>query len=111
MKVVFGAPYYSQWLDVKNPDWQRRACGIAALKMAMDFLENVRSSSLRHPTSKLDLDDLIKKGVALGAYKPDIGWVHDGLVLLAKEFGFKNSFRKEWSKSADGINFIIDIIS
>ena len=97
-KNLPNVPYYSQWLDVKDPDWQRRSCGICALKMAMEFLKNTSNTSLRRPTSKLpDLDDLIKKGLQINnAYDPRFGWVHDGLVALAKSLGFESSFRKEW---------------
>lgn len=104
-------PYYSQWLDVADPDWQRRSCGIVALKMAMLALHSPRRS--RDEEGDMGLDELIKRGIELGAYKPNIGWVHEGLVFLAKKYGFTDSFRKEWAadKSADGINFIVDNIS
>lgn len=110
-KILLDVPYYSQWLDVKDADWRRRSCGIAALKMAMLALRSPRRS--RDEEGDVSLDDLIKKGLALpNAYDPRFGWVHDGLVALAKECGFQNSFRKEWpAKSAEGINYIVDIIS
>lgn len=42
------------------------------------------------------LSELINEGVSIGARDPLHGWVHDGLVVLAKRHGFKKSFRKEW---------------
>ena len=104
MKVVFGVPYYSQWLDVKGPDWQRRACGIVALKMTMEFSDK--------DTNIPDIDELIKQGLALAnAYDPKFGWVHDGLVALAKSFGFGSSFRKEWQIDGSPISFSAGIAS
>ncbi len=89
-KILLNVPYYSQWLDVKDPDWQPRACGVAALKMAMLALRSFSEEG------DMSLDDLIKRGVASGAYKPNVGWIHDGLVRLAQGFGFQKSFRQEW---------------
>ncbi|OGF61563.1 hypothetical protein A2662_01770 [Candidatus Giovannonibacteria bacterium RIFCSPHIGHO2_01_FULL_45_33] len=114
-KNLLDAPYYSQWLDVKDADWQYRSCGIAALKMAMEFLDkDAANSSLRRPTSKwINLDDLIREGLVLGAYKQNVGWVHDGLVALAAEHGFKNSFRKEWAieRSPTSLNEGIEFVT
>ncbi|MDO8555125.1 MAG: C39 family peptidase [bacterium] len=106
-KILLDVPYYSQWLDVKDPDWQYRSCGVAALKMAMLALPSFSEEG------DMGLDDLIKEGLASGAYKLNVGWIHEGLVNMAKKYEFSGSFRKEWAadKSADGINFIIDIIS
>lgn len=78
-------PYYSQQLDVLDPEWKWRSCGICALKMAMEFLG-----------SKTNLDELVKEGLAVGAYLNGIGWIHQGLVDIAKRHGFLNSFKKEW---------------
>lgn len=106
-KIFLDVPYYSQWLDVKDPDWRRRSCGIAALKMAMLAL---RSFSVGW---EMSLDDLIKKGLALpNAYDPRFGWVHDGLVALAKECGFESSFRREWSeaKKEEALELALELI-
>ena len=88
-------PYYSQRLNVKDPYWRPRSCGIAALKMAMDFLNKSPKTKFRRRTSKLD--DLIKEGVSYGGYSKEHGWYHDGLLKIAKNHGFRKSFRKEWS--------------
>lgn len=87
MQKILPVPFYSQHIDVKDPDWQERACGIVALKMAIDFL------GAQTPP----LDELIKIGVSLGAYGPS-GWIHAGLVSLADQFGIKmkrEEFRPE----------------
>ncbi len=72
-------PFYSQYLDIKNPNWRGKACGIASLAMLLGG-------------KVFNLDDLYQKGLDEGAYLPGVGWRHAGLVSLAKDFGFKNSY-------------------
>lgn len=84
--MKLGVPYYSQRMDVLDENWKHRSCGICALAMAMEFLAE----------EKFDLDELIKEGLEINAYLKNVGWVHQGLVDLAKKHGFKNSFRREW---------------
>ena len=103
--MKLGAPYYSQRLDILDPECKWRSCGICALAMAMD--------SLRRPTSKLgNLDDLIKEGLASGAYLNGVGWIHQGLVELAKKHGFENSFRKEWAedKKNEAVKYLAEFL-
>lgn len=71
---------HSQLRDVSDPEWHRRSCGIAALKMVMEFL----SPNASFPS----LDALIAEGVQKGAYLENKGWSHDGLVALARKYGF-----------------------
>ncbi|KKT92099.1 MAG: hypothetical protein UW93_C0001G0098 [Parcubacteria group bacterium GW2011_GWC1_45_13] len=98
--IKLNVPYYSQRLDVLDPEWKSRSCGTCAFKMAMEFLG----------PEKINLDDLTKEGLAFGAYLNGVGWIHQGLIDLAKKHGFKNSFRKEWleDKKQDGIGFITE---
>ncbi len=63
--------------------------------MAMDFLGKEKRGYKKQPLLKL-----IQQGVVLNAYDGRWGWIHDGLVRLAKENGFKKSFRKEWPHEA-----------
>ena len=35
--MKLAVPYYSQIKDTENPDWKDKSCGIAALKMVLDF--------------------------------------------------------------------------
>lgn len=104
MKI--SVPYYSQYLNVINPEWQLRACGIVCLKMLLEA---------RGVTTPL-LDEMIKDGVALGAYSEN-GWLHDGLIALGikyggslhrKEFRKKNEDKEVVEKlSKEGINAIL----
>ena len=89
-------PYYSQYLDVINLDWQPRACGIVCLKMLLE------SRGIQTPS----LDKMIEQGNAIGAYG-ESGWKHAGLIALAYQYGIRLS-RAEWrhsdTKTADGLN-------
>ncbi len=81
-------PYCSQYLDVDDEYWQNRACGMACVKMVLDYYKKGGES----------LMDLIKEGVAKNGYC-ECGWIHDVLVGMMKERGLE-VFRKEY-KSAD----------
>ena len=87
-KILLDVPYYSQHLDVKDVYWQWRACGMACLKMAMDYYKKGAES----------LANLIKEGADAGGYC-EAGWIHESLLSLARERGLKAS-RKEY-KSQD----------
>ena len=82
-------PFYTQQMTAENwemeqfPDfatadhWTFRSCGIASLRMVLDgFGRNAE----RH-------GPMIEKGVAAGAYKDGIGWIHWGLAHMAEEYG------------------------
>jgi hypothetical protein len=105
--MKLNVPYYSQKIDVKDSEWKNRACGIVCLKMVLDFTK---------PESKetLDIAELIKIGVEMGAYGPS-GWIHQGLVDIAaksnlsiyrKEFKSDN-FGEEQDMIDDGVKKII----
>lgn len=110
-KIILDVPYYSQRLDVKDSFWQPRSCGIVALAMAMDYVRArkiIRASYIyknrfgsndtaaNQKRARDILKKLINEGVAMGVRDPKYGWIHDGLVMLAKRHGFKKSFRKEF---------------
>lgn len=87
-------PYYSQYLDVENKEWQQRACGVVCLKMLLE------SKGVKTPS----IDEIIKDGVVLGAYSEN-GWLHDGLITLGEKYGAK-LYRKEFrKKNADTDTF------
>jgi len=80
-------PYYSQYRDVTDPEWQQRACGVVCLKMILD------ARGIETPS----LDEMIQDGVALGAYSEN-GWLHDGLLALGAKYGgelYRKEFRKK----------------
>ncbi|MBI5817184.1 MAG: C39 family peptidase [Candidatus Yonathbacteria bacterium] len=93
MKKILAVPYYSQKIDVSDPHWKERACGILCLKMVLDFLGK------KTPTS----DEFIQTGVIASAYG-EWGWTHTGLVSLAQSFGIvmkRKEFRSQDSVEAE----------
>ncbi len=89
--MAFEIPLYSQFLDVSLKDWRDRSCGIVALKMLMEFL------GAETPNA----DTLIKEGIEAGAYIPNVGWKHQGLVDLAVQHGLRGE-RFDWSGRTPG---------
>ena len=69
--------------------WEKSSCGILCLKMAIDEFLLAQAK----PFSPL-IAEYIKKGVGIGAYKDSVGWSHNGLARLAKEFGFSADNRE-----------------
>lgn len=77
-------PYVSQHLDVSDAHWQKRACGMACVKMTLDFFEK----------NAPPLDELIWQGVRIDGYGPS-GWVHSALVSVFDMHGI-SAVRKEF---------------
>lgn len=94
-KIILDVPYCSQYLDVGDEYWKNRACGMACVKMVLDFYKE--NAAVKHRVFD-SLDELIKQGVAKNGYC-EHGWVHNVLVEIMKERGLE-VFRKEY-KSAD----------
>ncbi len=76
----------SQYLDISEPRWQNRACGIVALKIALDTLD--------YQTP--DLKTMIQTGVEQNAYLPGIGWKHAELAKLSEHYG-ANGTNYDWA--------------
>jgi len=82
-------PFHSQRSEDVPEDRRNTACGIVALKMAMEF-------SLKHqgrvaPT----MEALIGEGMAINGYQKGIGWIHGQLVLIAHNHGVL-AYREEY---------------
>jgi hypothetical protein len=76
-------PFVSQQV-YRDAQWRRFGCGIASLKMVFDFWHS------RDPRNLTDsADDLYASGLAAGAFDPEIGWWHAGLVGLAAARGYE----------------------
>lgn len=84
-------PFYTQRMTAENWEmeqfpsfeaadhWTFRSCGIASLRMVLDgFGKNAE----RHWP-------MIEKGLAAGAYKDGVGWIHWGLAHMAEEYGIQ----------------------
>lgn len=93
MRKILAVPYFSQRIDVSDPHWQERACGILCLKMVLDFLG----------AKTLSPNEFIQQGVAAGAYG-EWGWTHAGLVSIASSYGVamnRKEFRSQDSREAE----------
>src|ERR1043166_6349013 len=85
-QMQYDVPFSSQYTDLGHHEWRARGCGIASLKMAMDFYRPGPS-----------LDELLTVGREIGAYREGIGWSHRGLVELARRYGFEG-FNADWAE-------------
>jgi len=70
-------PFYSQFADITEPQWQKVGCGIASVAMLIDF----------YADNKTTVDDLLEQGIKAGYFLSDAGWTHQGLINLTKQFG------------------------
>ncbi|MEK7640801.1 MAG: C39 family peptidase [Patescibacteria group bacterium] len=70
-------PFYSQFQDIPQVEWQSSACGIASMAMVMEF----------YKPKSVSVSNLLLQALDLGAYKPGIGWKHKELSALAGLYG------------------------
>lgn len=77
--VLPDVPFYSQFSDISSVKWQKLACGIADLAMIIDFYK---------PGTAVP-DTLLWEGIRAGAFIDGKGWSHQGLINLAKSYGFE----------------------
>lgn len=94
-------PFYSQKWDLSQWQklgfenfedakyWEKSSCGILCLKMAIDGFLLTQAKPLSP-----SIAEYIKKGLEIDAYKDSVGWSHNGLARLAKEFGFSADNRE-----------------
>jgi len=71
-------PYYSQFLDVNDPYWMPRACGMCCLKMVLDFFGEKTPPLL----------EMCRTGEKEGGYSKH-GWFHDYLLKVARGYGLE----------------------
>ncbi len=95
--VKLEVPYYSQFIDIQDSFWMLRACGGVSLKMIAEFLG----------ADVPDIVTLCEEAKERGGYDMQNGWVHDYLVMKAKELGLE-AYRKEGLTSTEEIVFHLD---
>ncbi len=78
MQKILEIPHWGQFIDVSDPIWQGRSCGIVSLAMILDYY-NI----------PFDIKKLINKGLEIGGYLEGVGWKHQGIVDLAKLYGLQ----------------------
>jgi hypothetical protein len=94
IEIPFSIPFYTQrvteeswetdgFLDLEEGlSWEMRGCGIASLRMVVDgFLQQEGKPSCEKQGA------MIHKGLQQEAYKPGVGWIHQGLAKMAEEYG------------------------
>jgi len=89
--AVFDVPFFSQFTDISAPEWKKIGCGVTSLAMIIELYEPGETS----------VDSLLKEGIARGAYLNNAGWIHQGLVNLAKDHGLDGTTRDLSSMSMD----------
>ena len=87
--IVQRLPFYTQRMTEDNwrqegfpslaeaESWTMRGCGIASLRMVLDGLGCACGGQ----------GDMIARGLAAGAYKEGVGWIHWGLAHMAEDWG------------------------
>ena len=70
-------PFYSQFTDITREDWKKRACGIVSLAMLLEL----------YKPGEINVNILLEEGIASGAFLNNAGWIHNGLALLANDYG------------------------
>lgn len=97
-------PYYSQYSEKIEKDWQDRSCSVVCLQMVLDFYgKKVEVMNLIEEGLKIS-EVLREKGKEKDGYTREFGWGHELLVSLLKNNGvlaykqdFKNpNFEKEY---------------
>jgi len=80
----FTVPFSSQYTDLGQHEWRARGCGIASLHMVLRYW-HAQDATRQLPS----LDQLLERGLAVGAYREKIGWTHAGLVNLSRQYGYE----------------------
>lgn len=69
-------PYYSQRIDVRDPEWHANSCLVVSIKMIAEFLG----------VKNISADDWIKEGIAVGAWDGKF-WRHNEVIRLFRNHG------------------------
>lgn len=75
--LIPDVPFYSQFADIKAPEWQKVGCGVVSLAMVIDYYD----------LTTVSVNELLKQGVANGAYLKSAGWTYGGLISLGNKYG------------------------
>ncbi len=75
--VIPDVPFYSQFADIQAPEWRKIGCGITSLTMIIDHYQ----------PNAVSVNNLLKQGIASGAYLKNAGWTYKGLISLGNKYG------------------------
>lgn len=76
-KTETKVPFFSQFKDISDPSWKKVGCGIASLAMIIEL----------YKPGSVSVDHLLDEGISSKAYLEDQGWIHKGLIKIAKNYG------------------------
>jgi uncharacterized protein YvpB len=69
--------FYSQFTDIKSPEWKKVGCGVTSLAMIIDY----------YKPDTVVVDTLLNQGIKGGAYLKNAGWTYKGLISLGNKYG------------------------
>lgn len=95
--MQLNVPYYSQYRDIQDENWQRRACGLVCLKMVLDF----------YGVETPEINEFLKLALERGAYHDPNGWIHDKLLEIAESFGIV-AYREEDIKNEEKLKISLE---
>lgn len=78
MKKLIEMPHLMQYYDVDDSFWQGRSCGMVSLAMVLDYYGK-----------EIEIEELINLGLEKDGYIANVGWKHQAIVDLAKDFGLR----------------------
>lgn len=76
--MILPVPYYSQREEAALQKYGNKACGLTSLRMVLAFYNR-----------SLDMHQLDESARRVGAYDEEQGWIHSGLVSIARDQSLK----------------------
>jgi len=75
--MIIDIPYYSMASEISDEFWKIRACGIACLKMVLEWMR---------PGEAPSMEMLLHEGQTIGGFTSR-GWLHSHLVIILRNHG------------------------
>lgn len=98
-QVKLNVPYYSQFLEVKDYEWNIRSCTGACVAMTLEYLTG----------KKIDILDFMKEAERMGGYSRLNGMNHDYVISFFEHEGLR-SWRHKDQATKDVLGTIDSII-
>jgi hypothetical protein len=89
-------PFYSQYSNSIEKEWQSRSCAVLCLKMLFDFYGIKTEIANLIKEGLIISNDLAQKGKLFSGYTKEHGWGHDLLVILLNNhnlLSYRQDFR------------------
>jgi hypothetical protein len=99
---IISIHYINQLTDTKDEFWKDKSCGICSIQMLISFK--------KPEVVKVPVMELLDRCKEIGGYMENVGWRHDALVKLAKEYGVDADYQKVFygreKTKEEGLRFI-----